>query len=248
MPRAGSTLIEQILSSHADVEGTMELPDMPGIASLLGGGKDAGLEDSDYLEKLAALPTAELRKLGQAYLWGTRLRRQTGKPFFTDKMPNNWLHVGLILTVLPNARIIDARRHPLACGLSLFRQHFAKGQEFSYDLVDIGSFYSDYVRMMDHFDRVMPGRVIRVIHEELVTDPDAEVRRLLERLGLPFDANCLRPHENRRAVRTASSEQVRQPISADAVEGWRPFAPWLGPLKDALGSIVDSYPAPPSAK
>jgi Flp pilus assembly protein TadD len=245
MPRAGSTLIEQILSCHREVEGTMELGDLPAIAKWLGEGRNSGFEDSNYLARLAALPPAELCRLGQGYLWGTRLRRQSDKPFFTDKMPNNWLHIGMILTILPNARIIDARRHPLACGLSLFRQNFAKGQDFSYDLTDIGSMYSDYSRMMGHFDRIMPGRIIRVIHENLVTDPESGIRTLLEQLELPFDERCLRFHENRRAVRTSSSEQVRRPINREGVDQWRAFEPWLRPLKLVLGSIADDYPAVP---
>jgi len=246
MPRAGSTLVEQILSSHPDVEGTMELPDIPALANWLGGGKAAGFVDSGYLEKLEALPIPELRKLGQGYLWGTGLRRQTNRPFFTDKMPNNWLHLGMILTILPNAKIVDARRHPMACGLSLFRQHFAKGQEFSYALPEIGAFYSDYVRMMCHFDRVVPGRVIRVIHEELVHDPEGGIRTLLAQLGRPFDERCLQFHANKRAVRTSSSEQVRRPISREGVDQWRSFEPWLGPLKQALGPVLDCYPKVPT--
>ncbi|HTK58261.1 MAG TPA: sulfotransferase [Sphingomicrobium sp.] len=246
MPRAGSTLIEQILASHSEVEGTMELPNVIGIANWLAGGKRAALEVSDYLATLAALPPSELLKLGKGYMWGTALRRQTDRPFFVDKMPNNWLHLGLILAILPKAKIIDARRHPMACGLSNFRQHFGAGQAFSYDLSTIGAFYADYVRMMDHFDRVLPGRVIRVIHEELTADPEAEIRSLLDRLRLPFDEACLNFHDNKRAVRTSSSEQVRRPISREGVEQWRAFEPWLGPLKRALGSIADSYPEVPN--
>ena len=218
---------------------------MPGIAAWLANGKRAAFGESEYLPSLAALPPAELLKLGKGYLWGTALRRQTSKPFFIDKMPNNWLHLGLILTILPRAKIIDARRHPMACGLSNFRQHYATGQAFSYDLADIGSFYADYVRMMDHFDRVAPGRVIRVFHEELTADPEAEIRTLLDRLDLPFDKACLTFHENRRAVRTSSSEQVRRPINRDGIDQWRAFEPWLGPLKEALGPIVDCYPEVP---
>lgn len=245
MPRAGSTLIEQILASHHQVEGTMELPDALVIANSLADGRQAGFEDSHYLTALEKLAASDLRRLGQGYIWGTGLRRQTHKPLFIDKMPNNWLHVGMILAILPNARIIDARRHPMACGFSIYRQHFAKGQEFSYDLADIGSFYSDYVRMMAHFDRIMPGRIIRVIHEQLVADPERQISLLLERLALPFDENCLRFHENKRAVRTSSSEQVRRPINREGLDQWRAFEPWLGPLKHALGPIVDLYPAVP---
>jgi len=245
MPRAGSTLIEQILASHPEVEGTMELPDMIGIANWLAGEKRAAFEESDYLSNLAALPAAELLKLGKGYIWGTALRRQTDKPFFIDKMPNNWLHLGMILTILPKARIIDARRHPMACGFSNFRQHYALGQGFSYDLADIGSFYADYVRMIDHFDRIAPGRVIRVIHEELTADPEGGIRSLLDRLDLPFDEACLQFHENKRAVRTSSSEQVRQPINRGGLNQWRAFDPWLGPLRQALGPIADCYPVVP---
>lgn len=248
MPRAGSTLIEQILASHSQVEGTMELGDIPAIAGRLADGKEAGFEKSNYLPALAALEPGELERLGKGYMWGTALRRQTSKPYFIDKMPNNWLHLGMILTILPKAKIIDARRHPLACGMSLYRQHFARGQEFSYDLTDIGSFYADYVRMMQHFDRVAPGRVIRVIHEELVSEPEPQIRLLLDRLELPFDETCLRSHENPRAVRTSSSEQVRQPISAKGVDQWKAFEPWLAPLKSALGEIAEIYPEVPAQR
>jgi hypothetical protein len=160
-------------------------------------------------------------------------------------MPNNWVHAGFIQLILPNAKIIDARRHPLDCGFSNFKQHYAHGQGFSYDLTDMGRYYADYVGLMDHFDRVLPGRVHRVIHERLVEEPESEVRRLLDYLGLDFDPACLRFHENRRAVRTASSEQVRRPINRDGIGQWRAFEPWLGPLKDALGPVLDAYPEAP---
>ena len=247
MPRAGSTLIEQILASHPQVEGTMELIDVGGIANYLGDRIDAGLEDSPYLEKLAALDRAELRKLGQSYIWSSGLRRTTQRPFFTDKMPNNWLHLGLIMTILPNARIIDARRHPLDCGLSNFKQFFAAGQAFTYDLGDIGSFYSNYVRVMRHFDRTRPGAVHRVIHEELVDNPEAVIRQLLDFLKLPFDPKCLNFHENKRPVRTASSEQVRRPVDASGVGKSKDFDPWLGELRDSLGPVLDAYPDVPDA-
>jgi tetratricopeptide (TPR) repeat protein len=243
MPRAGSTLVEQILASHPLVEGTMELPDIPLIARRLAGGK--GDEDR-YPECLAELPPAELRALGEEYLERTRVQRREGKPFFIDKMPNNWVHVGLIHLILPEARIVDARRHPLDCGFSNFKQHYARGQGFSYSLADMGRYYADYVRLMAHFDRVLPGRVHRVIHERLIDDPEAEVRALLAALGLEFDPACLAFHENRRAVRTASSEQVRRPLNRDGQGQWLPFEPWLGPLKDALGPALDSYPEPPA--
>lgn len=241
MPRAGSTLIEQILSSHSAVEGTMELPDIPAIAMREGkGGGQAG-----WIDELVDMPFDRLAELGAEYIERTRIQRKTDRPFFIDKLPNNWLYVGLIHLILPNAKIIDARRHPLDCCFSNFRQHFAKGQTFSYDLADMGHYYADYVRAMAHFDAVLPGRVHRVIHEALVDDPEKEVRALLDYLGLPFEDACLNFHENTRAVRTASSEQVRRPINRDGMEQWRPYEPWLGPLKDALGTITDAYPQNP---
>ena len=160
-------------------------------------------------------------------------------------MPNNFLHVGMIHLLLPNARIIDARRHPLACCLSNFKQHYARGQRFSYDLTDMGLFYRDYVDLMAHFDEVLPGRIHRVFHERMVEDTETEVRRVLDYLGLPFEAGCLRFFENERPVRTASSEQVRQPIYRDGIEQWRHYDPWLGPLKSALGPVLEAYPAAP---
>ena len=161
-------------------------------------------------------------------------------------MPNNWAHVGLIHLILPNAKIVDARRHPLDCCVSNFRQHYARGQGFSYSLADMGRYYSDYVRLMAHFDRVLPGRVHRVIHERLIEHPEAEIRALLEALGLPFDPACLRFHENRRAVRTASSEQVRRPINRDGMDQWRAYEAHLGPLKQALAPVLEVYPEAPS--
>jgi hypothetical protein len=161
-------------------------------------------------------------------------------------MPNNFAHVGLIHLILPKAKIIDARRHPLGCCFSGFKQHFARGQGFTYDLVDLGRYYRDYVELMAHFDAVLPGRIHRVIYENMVADPEAEVRALLAYCGLPFEAACLKFHENDRAVRTASSEQVRRPINTDGLDQWRNFDPWLGPLKAALGPVLDAYPDPPT--
>jgi tetratricopeptide (TPR) repeat protein len=247
MPRAGSTLIEQILASHPQIESTMELIDIGALANHLGGRADAGLEDSPYIDKLASLDRAELTKLGQSYIWSSGLRRTTERPFFTDKMPNNWLHIGLIMAILPNAAIIDARRHPLDCGLSNFKQFFAAGQAFTYNLRDIGSFYSDYVRMMRHFDAVRPGKIHRVFHERLVEDPEAEVRRLLEYLHLPFDPACLKFHESKRPVRTASSEQVRRPVNRSGMGKWKAFDPWLGELRESLGPVLKTYPDVPDA-
>jgi hypothetical protein len=244
LPRAGSTLLEQILSSHSQVEGTMELPDIPAIAKTLSGvtGKSQG---SNYPEALATLTGEECRALGEQYMSQTRIQRKTEAPHFIDKMPNNFAHIGLIHLALPNAKIIDARRHPLACCFSGFKQHFARGQNFTYGLEDIGRYYRDYVELMAHFDAVLPGRIHRVIYESMIADTESEVRRLLAYCELPYEEACLRFYENQRAVRTASSQQVRQPIFSDAVDHWRHYEPWLAPLKDALGPVLETYPAPP---
>ena len=183
--------------------------------------------------------------LGEEYLVRTRVHRQTGRPLFIDKLPNNWLHVGLIQLILPNATIIDARRHPLGCCLSGFKQHFARGQAFSYDLENIGRYYRDYVALMAHFDTVLPGKAHRVIYERMVADTEGQVRALLDYVGLPFEEACLKFWTNERAVRTASSEQVRQPIFDEGVDHWRNFEPWLDPLKAALGPVLDAYPDAP---
>lgn len=238
MPRAGSTLIEQILACHSQVEGTMELPDIPRLTRQAVG-------DGRYPRDLDTLDAAALAALGQDYIEATRIQRREDKPLFIDKLPNNWLNSGFIHLILPNARIIDARRHPLDCCFSNFRQHFARGQGFSYGLDDMGRYYSDYVRLMAHFDAVMPGRVHRVIHEQLLDDPEGEVRRLLDALDLPFEQACLDFHNSGRAVRTASSEQVRRPINRDGVDQWRPYAAMLEPLRAALGAVLDSYPEVP---
>jgi tetratricopeptide (TPR) repeat protein len=231
MPRAGSTLVEQILSSHSLVEGTSELPDIPALARTKG-----------YPENIGTL---DLHALGQSYLDRTRIQRKTDKPFFIDKLPNNWAHVGFIHLILPNAKIIDARRHPLGCCFSNFKQHFARGQAFSYDLTDMGRYYADYVRLMAHIDHVLPDRAHRVIYENMVDDTEGEVRALLAACGLDFEPACLEFHKTERAVRTASSEQVRQPIFRGGTEGWQGFEPYLDPLKSALGSILSSYPDAP---
>ena len=174
-----------------------------------------------------------------------RLDSRRAEAFFIDKLPNNWIHVGLIHLILPNARIIDARRHPMACCFSNFKQHFARGQGFTYGLTDIGRYYCDYVDFMAHIDRVLPGRVVRVFHEDMVDNSDAEIRRLLAALGLSFEDSCLRFWETDRAVRTASSEQVRKPIFRDGTDQWKIFEPWLGELKAALGPVLTHYPAVP---
>lgn len=244
LPRSGSTLVEQILASHSLVEGTMELPDLIVMARRLGG-KTAKRAESTYPESLADLSPEDLKALGQEFIERTRIQRKTDKPFFIDKMPNNFAHTGLIHLILPNAKIIDARRHPLGCCFSGFKQHFARGQAFSYDLTDIGRYYADYVDLMAHFDAVLPGRVHRVIYERLIEDPEAQIRALLDHCGLPFEEACLSPHENDRAVRTASSEQVRRPIFKDAVEHWQKFESHLGPLKQSLGAVLNAYPSAP---
>ncbi len=245
LPRAGSTLIEQILSSHSAIEGTMELPDILAIAKQIGGKRIRG-GGVNYIEPLAALDADARKALGEEYLSRTRIQRKTDRPFFVDKMPNNFHHTALIHLILPNAKIIDARRHPLACCFSNFKQHFARGQVFAYDLAEIGAYYRDYVELMAHFDSVLPRRVHRVFHEALVEDPQREVRKLLDYCGLPFEDSCLRFYENDRAVRTASSEQVRQPIYTEGLDQWRHYDAWLGPLKDALGPVLTAYPDVPA--
>lgn len=228
MPRAGSTLIEQILASHSLIEGTTELPDIPAIVRGI----------ADYPLGLAALPPERLRAMGEDYLRRASVQRRTDKPRFIDKLPNNWAHVALIRVILPNAVIVDARRDAMDCCVSNFRQHYARGQGFSYALDDMGRYYRDYARLMAHLETVQPGRIHRVIHEALVEDTESEVRALLDACGLNFEPACLAFHQTERAVRTASSEQVRRPISREAIGGWRRFDPWLGPLRDALGETL----------
>ncbi len=237
MPRAGSTLVEQILSSHSLIEGTSELPDMPVIAR----------RDPRYPLNLPGMGSDEVRDAGEEYLRRTRIQRKTERPFFIDKLPNNWAHTVLIMAALPNARIIDPRRHPLGCCFSNFKQHFARGQAFSYSLEDMGRYYRDYVRLMAHLDRVQPGRVHRVFYENMVDDTEAEVRALLGFCGVEFEQACLAFHKTERAVRTASSEQVRQPIFREGTESWKAFSAHLDPLRAALGEVLDAYPQVPAA-
>lgn len=243
LPRAGSTLIEQILASHSLVEGTMELPDIPQIARELADREANEGDEAGFLRTVSSLSAAELRGLGERYMASTRVHRKTGKPFFIDKMPNNCLYVGLIQLILPNARIIDARRHPLGCCFSGYKQHFARGQNFTYGLEDIGRYYGDYVQLMDHVEKVLPGRVHRLFYEDMIENTEAEVRRLLDYCGLSFEPACLKFYDNPRAVRTASSEQVRQPIFREGVDFWQHYEPWLAPLKEALGPALTCYPA-----
>jgi len=237
MPRAGSTLIEQILSSHSLVEGTSELPDIPVLAIKLGRYPGAILDASPD----------ERRAVGEEYLKRSGVQRRTGRPFFIDKLPNNWLYVPFIQLVLPNAKIIDARRHPLGCCFSNFRQHFARGQAFTYDLEHVGRYYFDYARLMAHVAAVLPGRVHRVIYERMIDDTEGQVRALLDYCWLEFESACLEFYKTERAVRTASSEQVRRPIYRDAAEEWRAYEAHLGPLKKALGSVLDDYPEAPAS-
>ncbi len=245
LPRSGSTLLEQILASHSQVEGTRELPDIPGFALELGALGKAG-EAPAYPDSVGRLEPAQLERLGRRYLDQTRPNRLSGKPRFIDKMPSNYGHVGLIHLILPNARIIDARRSPLACCFANFKQHFQAGVWFTYDLRDLGRYYRDYVRLMAHFDVVLPGRVHRVWYERLIADFEGEVRRLLDYCGLPFEEQCLRFHETRRVVQTASSEQVRRPLYSDSVDQWRNYEPFLGELTDALGDLGREQVGPPT--
>jgi predicted Zn-dependent protease len=237
LPRSGSTLVEQILASHSQVEGTMELPEMMMIAGRLQSRLEQG-EFPDFRSMIAALTPADRARLGEEYIERTRAHRQTDRPFFIDKMPNNWQHIGLIRLILPNSKIIDARRHPLGCCFSGWKQHFARGQAFSYDLVDIGRYYRDYVALTAAYDEAAPGAVHRVIYEQMVENTPEEVRRLLAYLGLPFEQGCLEFYNNDRAVRTASSEQVRQPIFKDGMEHWKNYESFLGPLSEALGPLA----------
>lgn len=232
LPRAGSTLLEQILSSHSMVDGTLELPNVLSISGKLRRlGQRQG--NQKYPFNLADLSAEQLTTLGEEYIRDTQIHRQ-GAPFFIDKMPNNFRHIGLIKLMLPNAKIIDARRDPMSCCFSGFKQLFAEGQMFSYDLEDIGQYYLDYVRLMDHWNAVLPGFVLKVQHEDVVADLETEVRRMLDFCDLPFEKSCLEFHKTERNVRTPSSEQVRQPIFSTALEQWKHYEPWLGTLKATL--------------
>jgi tetratricopeptide (TPR) repeat protein len=243
LPRSGSTLLEQILSSHSMVEGTRELTVLNAIAQRIA---DFERTRTDrYPEMLRELDAGELRAIGEEYIARTRPNRRTARPYFIDKTPGNFHHIGLIRLILPNARIVDARRHPLGCGFAVFRQYFPQRHGFAFDLGEIGRYYRDYVEMMAHFDAVAPGSVHRVLYEDMVERPEAEIRRLLEYLELPFEEACLNFHQTRRAVMTPSAEQVRQPIFTDALGQWRNYEPWLGPLKSALGGVLAAYPGVP---
>jgi tetratricopeptide (TPR) repeat protein len=243
LPRCGSTLLEQILASHSLVEGTRELLDLPTVAYELISAV-AAPDESTFLQRVGALRREEVESLAMQYLARTQHSRQTARPHFIDKLLGNWIYVGFIHLLFPRATIIDARRHPLGCGFSCYKQLFARGHRYTYDLSELGRFYRDYVALMEHFDVTLPGRVRRVHYERVVADPEGEVRRLLEHCGLPFEEGCLRFYENRRAVTTISSEQVRRPIYGESVDQWRHYEPWLGPLREVVGELVARYPDP----
>ncbi len=234
LPRAGSTLLEQILASHSQVEGTMELPNIFALAHRLDRKRLVG-EEPEYPANLADLRPEDVTRFGEEFIRDTRVYRKAGTPFFIDKMPNNFRHIGLINMILPNAKIIDARRSAMGCCFSGFKQLFAEGQEFTYGLTEIGTYYSDYVELMDHWDKVLPGRILRVRYEEVVADLETQVRRLLDYCELPFEDACLNFHQTERAVRTASSEQVRQPLYRSGVDQWENYSDFLDPLRAVLG-------------
>jgi tetratricopeptide (TPR) repeat protein len=239
LPRSGSTLIEQILASHSQVEGTQELADIPRIVLDLQG-RDPDLDNPRYPAILGELPADVFVKLAENYLRDTALYR-TGKPRFIDKMPNNFRHIGLIHLMFPNARIIDARREPMACCLSNLKQLFAQGQEFAYSIDDIARYYTTYLDLMAHWDAVLPGRVLRVFHEDVVADLEGNVHRILDFCGLPFEPSCVEYYKTKRSIRTASSEQVRRPIFREGLDQWRHFEQWLAPLRDALGDAIERH-------
>ena len=236
MPRAGSTLLEQILASHSEVEGTQELANVPrAVLDLQGCNPD--LDNPRYPGCLAVMPAQELLALGEKYLADTEIYR-SGKPHFIDKMPNNFRHIGLIHLMLPHAKIIDARREPMACCFGNLKQLYARGQEFAYSVSDIARYYRTYLELMEHWDAALPGRVLRVHHEDVVEDLEGSVRRMLDFCELPFEPKCLEFHRTVRSIRTASSEQVRKPIFREGLDQWQHYGPWLGPLREALGDAL----------
>lgn len=236
MPRSGSTLVEQMLSCHPSIEGTEELGYFGTLSSFIAEGRNAGLEPSNFAQRVRDLSREQIEVIGGAYLWKSAHNRQSSRPRFIDKMPRNWLYLPLIRLALPNAKIINVRRDPMDCCWSNYRQLFADGGEYSYDLADLGHFYRAHEAMVDHFDAMHPGAIYRLDYERLVADPDSEIRQLLDYLGLPFEPECLEFHRNPRAVKTASSEQVRRPISRSSIGQWKPYEEWLTPLKEALAS------------
>tara|TARA_R110001632_G_scaffold90623_3_gene194619 strand:- start:196 stop:2193 length:1998 start_codon:yes stop_codon:yes gene_type:complete len=234
LPRAGSTLLEQILASHSQVDGTMELHNILGLASRLRGrSKSQNDEEAQYPKNLAEINPDYFKRFGQQFIDETQVYREKA-PLFIDKMPNNFIHIGLIRLILPNAKIIDARRSPMACCFSGFKQLFAEGQDFSYNLEDIGRYYQAYLKIMAHWDAALPGHVLTVNHEDVVDDLETQVRRMLDFVGLEFEQSCVDFHKTKRNIKTPSSEQVRQPIYKSATEQWRYFEPYLGPLKKVL--------------
>jgi tetratricopeptide (TPR) repeat protein len=241
VPRSGSTLLEQILASHPQIEGTRELPDMAAIANELAVRSRVG-GHSTYPQVIGTLRREDVEQLAARYLAQTQVHRPLGRPRFVDKMLGNFGHVGLIHLMFPRATIIDARRHPLGSGFSCYKQLFPRGMTFAYNQTEMGRYWRDYHELMAHFDAVLPGRVHRVHYEAMVADPEREVRRLLEHCGLPFDERCLRFYETTRTVMTVSSEQVRRPIYAGGVDQWRHYELWLDPLAQALGSLATDYP------
>jgi hypothetical protein len=240
LPRSGSTLIEQILASHPQVEGTQELAHVQRIVMELRG-RGADLNNPRYPGVLTELTAEDFLRLGKRFLSETRVYRQTGRPFFIDKMPNNFRDIGLIHLMLPNAKIIDARREPMACCFGNLKQLFASGQEFSYNITDIARYYRTYLEIMQHWNMALPGRILTVHHEDEVADLEGSVRRILDFCGLPLEPACLEFHKTPRNVRTASSEQVRQPISRESLDQWRNYELWLASLRAALGDAVTSY-------
>ncbi|HEY6869795.1 MAG TPA: sulfotransferase, partial [Novosphingobium sp.] len=240
LPRSGSTLLEQILASHPEIEGTQELPNIQRYVQEMQG-RDPDIDNPRYPAALEQLTAAEVHALGERFLAETGPHRVLRRKLFIDKMPNNFRHIGLIHLILPNSRIIDARREPMACCFGNLKQLFAQGQEFSYAVEDIARYYRTYLELMRHWDTILPGRVLRVINEDVIDDLETQVRRMLAYCGVPFDPACLTFNENRRSVRTPSSEQVRRPVNRDGVDQWRAFAPWLDPLKQALGEALSDW-------
>jgi tetratricopeptide (TPR) repeat protein len=240
LTRAGSTLIEQVLASHSEVEGTQELADIQRIVMALRG-RGTNLQNPRYPGVLAELGPQDFRKFGERFMADTRIYRQTQRPFFIDKLPDNFRDIGLIHLMLPNAKIIDARREPMACCFSNLKQLFSGGQEFSYSIADVAHHYRNYLELMRHWNEVLPGWVLTVQHEDMVENLEGNVRRVLDFCGLRFEPACLEFHKTERNVRTASSEQVRRPINREGVDQWRNYEPWLGPLKDSLGDALTTY-------
>jgi len=234
LPRSGSTLIEQILASHSMIDGTLELPNILSMAQSLRGDDIYGKE-GNYPKSMKTVSIEKRMEMGKTFINDTRIHRKDA-PRFTDKMPNNFRHIGLIHLIMPNAKIIDARRYPLDCCFSMFKQLFAQGQEFTYGLAEAGSYYKSYVKLMNHWDEVLPNKILRVNNEDIIDDLEGQVKKMLEFLELPFEDSCITFYETDRSVRTASSEQVRKPINKSGMDRWKPYAKNLKPLLDGLGT------------